>query len=79
MLPHPGLVFKRHFQLFKTADLNTSIKEDTFHMYCENSLAEITLQSNFFTEAFFPFKMSKHDWCIDYFQDWPLKLYPYFT
>lgn len=33
--PHPGLAFKRGFQLFKSADLNTSIKEDTFHTHCE--------------------------------------------
>lgn len=35
VLPHPGLAFKRGFQLFKLADLYTSIKEDTFYMHCE--------------------------------------------
>lgn len=35
VLPHPGLAFKRGFQLFKSTDLNTSIKEDTFHTHCE--------------------------------------------
>jgi len=31
VLPRPGLAFKGAFQLFKSADLNTSIKEDTLH------------------------------------------------